>query len=118
VPIIGRGIPLLDIFGRGVGTPSLGNRNDNYASALDAEIVPFWRDAGARLDKVELEPTSPSYGNFQFIRNVANGRLHAFETALKGLRHHDTTMVPRAMRDMRSVDELITDKLASDKQQP
>jgi rhomboid protease GluP len=96
-----------------------GKWDDNtYASALDAEVIPFWRDAVARLDDIELESTSPSYNNFQFVRNVANGRLRAIERTVRGLRLHDGAMSAQAMRDMRSVDEMIADKHASDKQQP
>jgi hypothetical protein len=91
---------------------------NTYANALDAEVIPFWRDAVARLDDIELEPTSPSYHNFQLVRNVANGRLRAFEHSVRGLRLHDGAMSAQAMRDMQSVDELIADKVASDKHQP
>ena len=92
-----------------------GNESD-YASALDAEVIPFWREAVARLDDMELEPTSPSYRNFQFAQNVANQRLNAFEHVVRGLRLHDEAVSAQAMRDMRSVDELIDAKIASDKQ--
>jgi hypothetical protein len=100
-------------------TRKAGKGDDNsYASALDAEVVLFWRDAVARLDDVELEPTSPSYNNFQFARNVANGRLRAIERTVRGLRLHDGAMSAQAMKDMRSVDEMIDAKIAGDKQRP
>jgi rhomboid protease GluP len=96
-----------------------GKWDDNtYASALDAEVIPFWRDAVSRLDGIELAPTSPSYNRFQFLRNVANGRLRATERAVRGLRLHDAEMSAQAVRDMRSVDEMIADTMARDKQQP
>jgi rhomboid protease GluP len=93
--------------------------DDNaYASAMESEIVPFWREAVARLEAVDLKPTSPVYGNLQYMLNVTHGRLSAIELTVSALRHHDATTVDRAMRDMRSVDDLIAAKAARAKQQP
>ncbi len=91
--------------------------DNTYAGALDAEIVPFWKEAVAKLDVIDLEATSPSYGNLQFVRYVADGRLRAFEDTVRGLRLHDGAMVARAMRDMQGMDELIAAKIENDKQQ-
>lgn len=102
---------------RDLGRTRKAGKSDDlaYANALDAEVIPFWRNAVARLDDIDLEPQSPSYGSLQFIRNVADGRLHAIERLVRGLRLHDGAMSAQAARDMGSVDEMIDAKIKSDK---
>jgi len=90
--------------------------DDTYASGLDGEIVPFWKDADARLAKVDLEPTSPSYSNLQFLRTVTNGRLRAYQLSVRGLRRHDANTAAAAKRDQERIDELINDRIAGNEQ--
>ena len=90
--------------------------DDTYASGLDGEIVPFWKDADARLARVDLEPTSPSYSNLQFLRTVTNGRLRAYQLSVRGLRRHDANTAAAAKRDQERIDELINDRIAGNEQ--
>ena len=92
-------------------------QDDAYARALEREIVPFWRDAAARLATIDLESTSPSYENLEFLRMVADVRIRAYDLIIKGLRDHDMKMIGTAMVDLQRVDQEITDKIAKDKAQ-
>jgi hypothetical protein len=61
---------------------------------------------------------SASYENLRFLQNVADGRLGGYRLVVQGLRQHNSDVTAKALRDLASIDALISERVARDKSHP
>jgi rhomboid protease GluP len=80
------------------------------AKRIETDVLPFWREASTRLNAIDLPPTSSMYSNYLYLRSVADGRHHALELCVSGLRQHDSDVVGNCMQEMGRVDTMIRER--------
>jgi membrane associated rhomboid family serine protease len=97
---------------RRLGTLSKANKWDDatYANRIEAEVIPFWKDADARVAKIELPTSSDNYENLQWLRPLTHDRLHAYQLAVEGLREHDPKISADAIQELNRIDARIVEK--------
>jgi rhomboid protease GluP len=92
---------------------------DTYAGWLERDILPFWREAAARLGKPKLPPTSVSYENLQFLLSVAVRRARDYDVVVQELRKgDDSSTLDSALEDLGKIDVEINDRASGSKRQP
>jgi rhomboid protease GluP len=91
---------------------------DTYANKVEDEIVSFWKEADARLGKLDLKTDSASYENLRLLQSVADGRLGGYRLVVQGLRKHDSDLAAKALRDLASIDALISERVARGNSHP
>jgi rhomboid protease GluP len=77
-----------------------------FADQVERDVVPFWRQASARLSLITLSEDSPNLPALERLREISNGRARAFELLSEGLRKNDTREISTAEREMKRVDEI------------
>ena len=82
-----------------------------YASRIEAEVIPFWREADARVNKVELPVTSDDYESLQWLRAVTHDRVHAYQLLVQGMRKGDGKTVDDALTELNVVQDRINQKV-------
>jgi hypothetical protein len=58
----------------------------SYANRLEAEVIPFWREADIRESKIEVPPNSVDQDSLHFLQGITRDRLRAYKLLVKGLR--------------------------------
>ena len=66
------------------------------ADSLDKDVLPFWREASARLSAINLAPTSPYLSTLQLLQSLSEGRVHAYKLFAEGLRNNDPQEIATA----------------------
>jgi rhomboid protease GluP len=84
---------------------------DTYASRIEHEVIPVWREADARLARVDLPESSANYANLRLLRSVTSDRLNAYELAVNGLRQHNADMAAGAVSNLRRIDESVNKRI-------
>lgn len=84
--------------------------DDALADRLDKEVLPFWREASQRFKPLKLDVSSEAFGAHQYMRALSDGRLHALELCVSGLRKHDSDIVASCMKEMGQVDAMIRER--------
>jgi len=84
--------------------------DDGLADRIDGELLPFWREASARLKPIRLTAGSKVFAAHQYLQSLADGRLHAMQLCVSGLRQHDAAIVGACMKEMGRVDQLIAER--------
>jgi rhomboid protease GluP len=87
--------------------------DDDLADRLNSEVVPFWREASQRFAPLEFREGTEIFGLHQYMKALSNGRLHAIELCISGLRKHDGEIVDACMKEMGKVDEMIRARQAA-----
>jgi rhomboid protease GluP len=83
---------------------------DTFATRIESEVIPFWREADARFLKVELPTNAHNTEELKFLRTVAQDRLHAYELMVQALRKNDDTMRDEARQELKNTDDLIHER--------
>jgi rhomboid protease GluP len=84
-----------------------------YANRIEAEVIPFWREADARMAKVDLPVTSDSYESLHWLRSVTHDRLHAYELLVQGTKKNNDKMVDYAVAELKLVQARIDQRSAA-----
>jgi rhomboid protease GluP len=72
---------------------------------LDKEVIPFWREAGDRLDAIKLPPDSPSSSHLDALEDLTDGRADAYQLLDDGLRKGDPKLIIKAGQDLKQLEE-------------
>ena len=84
--------------------------DDALADRLDKEVLPFWREASKRFSPLEFDVGTEIQDSHQYMKALANGRLHAMELCVSGLRKHDAGIVGTCMTEMAQGDAMIHER--------
>ena len=74
---------------------------------MNAEVLPFWREADARISRVVLPATSPAYPTFQYLNALTSGRHQAYQHMATAIQRNDLSGITAANAELKRVDELI-----------
>jgi membrane associated rhomboid family serine protease len=78
------------------------------ADTLEKDVLPFWRMAADRLSAVELRSDSPHLARLERLQDISDGRAHAYERFLEGLRKNDAEEIEEAVKELDQVDQLAS----------
>jgi membrane associated rhomboid family serine protease len=84
--------------------------DDALADRLEKEVAPFWREASERLKPLEFDVGTEIFDAHQYMKAFANGRSHAIELCISGLRKHDPEIAGACMKEMAEVDDMIRER--------
>ncbi|HEV7609235.1 MAG TPA: rhomboid family intramembrane serine protease [Steroidobacteraceae bacterium] len=87
--------------------------DDGLAARIDKELIPFWTEASARFKPIKPVPGTKLASAHDYLQSLAEGRLHAFQTCVIGLRKHDNEIARACVEEMRKGDQLVKDRLAA-----
>jgi rhomboid protease GluP len=76
---------------------------------LDNDILPFWREASARLSAINLAPTSPNFSALQLFQSQSEGRVHAYKLFAEGLRNNDSQEIGAAELELNRLQQTNKD---------
>lgn len=85
------------------------------ADTLEKDVLPFWHMAANRLSAVELRSDSPNLARLERLQDISDGRAHAYERFMEGLRKNDAEEIEEAVKELDQVDQLAT-KLSESQQ--
>jgi rhomboid protease GluP len=77
-----------------------------FADRLDADVVPFWREASDRLSAVHLPSDSPNLPALKFLQAQAIGRLEGYELLSGGMRRSDNQELARAEKKLEEMNRM------------
>lgn len=80
-----------------------------FAAEVETDVLPFWRQASARLSTISLPPNSPNLSTLERLRVVADGQARAYALLSKGLRANDATLIMAAESAMQRTNETASD---------
>lgn len=81
--------------------------DDEFADAMDASVLPIWREAERRLANIELEAGSRLASKLEYLRQLATMRRRAYELCVRGARLHDRKILDKCVQELRSGDQWV-----------
>jgi hypothetical protein len=88
----------------------------NHAALVDTlerEVIPFWREAGDRLEKIQLPSNSPNISALEAIQDISDGRANAFKLLDDGLRKNDPKIIAKADQDLKEIEQAAKERRTS-----
>lgn len=82
-----------------------------FAKRWEARVLPFWREANARIATIHLSANSGNLSNLEYLRTVIHGRFHAYELCVKGLRLGDDKLDTECANESARIDKIINDRI-------
>ena len=80
---------------------------------VEKDVIPFWREAGDRLAKIELPKNSPSASTLEVLQDITDGRADAFQLLEDGLRNNDSKAIAKANADLKHVEQTANERRAT-----
>ena len=80
-----------------------------FANAIETSVLPVWREADRRLDKVVLPAASPLISQLEYLRAFIGSRRNAFELCIAGARGHNRETLDRCGKELARGDALAHD---------
>jgi rhomboid protease GluP len=80
---------------------------------LEKDVIPFWQEAGDRLDKIRLSSNSPNKTNLKMLQDLSDGRADAYQLLDDGLRKNDPIVIATANRDLKQVEQEAKERHAA-----
>jgi rhomboid protease GluP len=77
-----------------------------YADAVQSQVLPTWREAERRLQKIQLPDTSATFAKLQYLRAFVGSRRTAYELCIKGARDHNTDTFKRCTDELARGDQI------------
>ena len=81
-----------------------------FIETLEKEVIPFWREAGDRLDAIQLPSESPNSSNLEVTQELSDGRADAYQLLDDGLRKDDSNVIAKAIKDIQQVEETAKER--------
>lgn len=81
-----------------------------FASRIESDIEPFWEEAQARWEKIDLPDTSAALDSLEFLQDLAADRLHAYGQLAQGLRTDDKKMLAAGYAGLEEADVRIRER--------
>jgi len=81
--------------------------DDDFADAVEARVLPTWREAERRFAAIELEPESKVGPSLDYLRKFVASRRKAYETCARGARIHDEQVLQECVRELQRGDEMV-----------
>ncbi len=67
---------------------------------LERDVLPFWRQASARLAEVRLDPGSAQQVPLRRLQALAQSRVHGYELLADGLRRNDREEIAKSGQEL------------------
>ena len=84
---------------------------ETYANRIEAEVIPFWREANERVVKINLPMTSENYESLQWLRSVTHDRVHAYQVIVQSLRQDDKNMSDQGLEELKDIQDRIDERV-------
>jgi rhomboid protease GluP len=82
-----------------------------FGDRIERDVVPFWKEADAKLALVDLPTTSEEYEDLQWLRSITHDRTRALELLVQGLRAKDgNEMVDDAASELKRIQARIVER--------
>jgi rhomboid protease GluP len=77
-----------------------------YADAVQAQVLPTWREAEHRLQQVQLPDSSPTAAKLHYLRDFVTSRRTAYELCIQGAREHSPDTFKRCTDELARGDQM------------